>query len=233
MADNASNARFKPEMPAIPGVQPALPPSGGGSPRLNPLLLVGIAALVLALLILVGVRLLSHHRPVEQAKTGPPAQIEVPPPPPDPNSLLPHATEANPVIGNINDFSKPWSSAVFFIRNTITGEDVPATIVRLPTGSPARRSSYWAFSRKAIYGTCQLEYIYDLDKLRQDYGYKSANHPLVGNPCTRVLYDPLKTTNLPGNLWIRGAIIQGSDVRPPIGVEIQIQGKNVLATRTE
>ena len=56
---------------------------------------------------------------------------------------------------------------------------------------------------------------------------------LVGNPCTRVLYDPLKTTNLPGNLWILGAIIQGSDIRPPIGVEIQIQGKNVLATRTE
>jgi hypothetical protein len=232
MADSASNTRFKPEMPVIPGVQ-GTPPSSGGPPKLNPLLLLGIAGLVLALLIIVGVRLLSHHRPAEQAKAGPPAQIDVPPPPPDPDALLPHATEANRVIARINDFQKPWSSADFFIRNTVTGDDVPATIVRLPTGSPTQRSSYWAFSRKAIYGTCQLEYIPDLDKLHQDYGYKAATHPLVGNPCTRVLYDPLKTTNLPGNLWIRGAIIQGSDIRPPIGVEIQIQAKNILATRTE
>jgi hypothetical protein len=231
MADTPANTRFKPEMPEIPGVHGT--PASSKPPRLSPFLLLGIVGLVLALLILVGVRLLSHHRPAEQAKAGPPAQIDVPPPPPDPNALLPHANEANQEIATVADFPKPWSSADFFIRSTITGEDVPATIVRLPSGSPSQPASYWAFSRKAIYGTCQLEYIRDLDKLRQEYGYKSATHPLVGNPCTRVLFDPLKTTNLPGNLWIRGAIIQGSDIRPPIGVEIKIQGKDVLATRTE
>jgi hypothetical protein len=231
MADTPANARFKPEMPEIPGVHSTS--ASSKPPRLSPFLLLGIAALVLGLLIIVGVRLLSHHRPAEQVKAGPPAQIDVPPPPPDPDASLPHSTDANRVIGGIADFQKPWSFADFFIRNAVSGEDVPATIVRLPSGSPSQPTAYWAFSRKAIYGTCQLEYIRDLDKLRQEYGYKSATHPLVGNPCTRVLFDPLKTTNLPGNLWIRGAIIQGSDIRPPIGVEIQIQGKNVLATRTE
>ncbi len=56
---------------------------------------------------------------------------------------------------------------------------------------------------------------------------------MVGDPCTRTLFDPLKTTTLPGNLWIRGAIVQGSDVRPPLGVEIKLQGKNILALRSE
>ena len=39
MADNASNTRFKPEMPAIPGVQASPPASRGGPPRLSPLLM--------------------------------------------------------------------------------------------------------------------------------------------------------------------------------------------------
>ena len=47
------------------------------------------------------------------------------------------------------------------------------------------------------------------------------------------LYDPLQTVSLPGNIWIRGAIVQGADVRPPLGVEIKIQGQQILAVRTE
>jgi len=39
--------------------------------------------------------------------------------------------------------------------------------------------------------------------------------------------------NLPGNIWIRGAIVQGSDVRPPLAVEIQIHDKQILAIRSE
>ena len=154
--------------------------------------------------------------------------------PPDPNAALPHATETDPAIAAIADLSKPWASANFFIRNKLTGENIPATIVRLPGGSASTPSGYWAFSRKAPFGNCQLEYISDLDKLRNDYDFKRANHPLVGNPCSRTLYDPLRTTNLPpDNIWIRGAIVQGSDIRPPFGVEIKIQGKQILAMRSE
>jgi hypothetical protein len=43
----------------------------------------------------------------------------------------------------------------------------------------------------------------------------------------------MKTANLPGDIWTRGGIVQGSDLRPPFGVEIEIQGKQILAIRSE
>ncbi len=228
MAENSSPSRFKPDMPQIPGVSP--PPRPG---RFNPLspLIIGVCALGIVLVF--AVLWFSHSHPAETTRVEPAPQIEVPPPPPDPSASLPHADAANPVVAGVADMAKPWSSADFFIRNLVNGENVPATVVRLPSGSASAPSGYWAFSRKAAYGNCQLEYISDLDKLRTDYDYRHATHPLVGNPCTRTLYDPLRTVNLPGNIWIRGAIVQGSDIRPPLGVEIQIQDKQILAIRTE
>ncbi len=216
-------------MPQIPGVT-SPPPR---SPRFNALFPLILGVLALGLVLLLAVRWYFHSRPAEPDRVEPAPQIEVPPPPPEPSSLLPHADEANPVIANVADLAKPWSSADFFIRGFTTGENVPATVIRLPTGSATAPSGYWAFSRKAAYGDCQLEYIRDLDKLRRDYDYRHADHPLVGNPCSRTLYDPLRTVNLPGNIWIRGAIVQGSDIRPPLGVQIKIQGKQILAIRTE
>jgi hypothetical protein len=86
---------------------------------------------------------------------------------------------------------------------------------------------------KAAYGTCQLNYIDDLQTLGTDYGYQQARHPMVGNPCSRSLYDPLKYALLPGNVLARGAIVQGSDLRPPLGIENKIHGKQILAVRME
>jgi hypothetical protein len=215
-------------MPQIPGLAP--PPK---RPRRNPLLALILGFAVVGFLILLSSRWLIHSRNVEPVRVEPPAQIEVPPPPPDPSTSLPHADERNPVIANISDLSAPWSSADFFVKNRLTGENIPAIIVRLPGGSAASPSGYWAFSRKAPYGSCQLEYVNSLDKLRTEYDYKAARHPLAGNPCSRTLYDPLKTTSLPGNIWMRGGIVQGSDIRPPFGVEIRIQGRQILAIRSE
>ena len=215
-------------MPDIPGVS-SPPPR-----RSNPLLPLIVGIVVLGLLLLLALRWFSRSsKPTETARVEPAPQIEVPSPPPDPSASLPHADAANPVIAQVADLSKPWSSADFFIHNTITGENVPATIVRLSTGSPNAPSGYWAFVRKAPYGNCQFEYVTDLDRLLKDYGYRHALHPLVGNPCSGTLFDPLRTVNLPGNIWIRGAIVQGGDIRPPLGVEIKIQGKQILAIRTE
>lgn len=224
---STSSSRFKAEMPNIPGV--TTPP-----PRHRPLipLIVGLVALGVVLFLVI--RWFSRSgKAVEPARVEPVAQIEVPSPPPDPNSLLPHADQNNPVIAEVADFSKPWSSVDFFIRSSLSGENVPATIIRLPGGSPAAPSGYWAFSRKASYGTCQLEYITDIEKLRKEYDYRRASHPLVGNRCSHTLYDPLVTASLPGNVWVRGAIVQGADIRPPLGVEIKVQGKQILAVRTE
>lgn len=229
MPDSPNPANFKPEMPQIPGVNDPY----SKRPRRNPLLALVIALLILGLLILVAVRWFSHNRTVEPVRTEPAPQIDVPPPPPDPNAALPRATENNPEIALISEMTKPWSFKDFFIRDKLTGESVPATVVRLPGGSASQASGYWAFSRKALYGSCQLEFVTDLDKLHGEYDYRAANHPLAGNPCTHTLYDPLKTASLPGNVWIRGAIVQGSDIRPPLGVEIKVQGKEILAIRTE
>ena len=214
-------------MPQIPGV------AGPRKPASNPMMPLIIGLVVIGIILLFAVRWLSRSKPAEPAHAEQAAQIEIPPAPPDPASLLPHATETDPVIANVADLSKPWTAADFFVRNRLTGENIPATIVRLPTGSPALPTGYWAFSRKAPYGSCQLEYVADMNRLRDDYGFPRANHPLVGNPCSRTLYDPLKTSNLPGDVWMRGAIVQGSDIRPPLGVEIKIQGKQILAIRSE
>src|SRR5207253_6807344 len=59
------------------------------------------------------------------------------------------------------------------------------------------------------------------------YGYAAARHPMVGNPCSHTVFDPTKITNLPGNVWVRGAIVQGSDLRPPLGIEVKIEGKDI------
>jgi hypothetical protein len=230
MAENQTPAHLKAEMPQIPGV-------GGNGPRRstsNPMPPLIIALAAVGLVLIVAVRWLSRPKPVEQPVAEQAPQIEVPPPPPDPNAALPHASDSNPVIATISDLSKPWSSADFFVRNNLTGENIPATIVRLPSGSASLPTGYWAFSRKAPYGNCQLEYVSDLKKLRDDYDFRHPTHPLVGNPCSRTLFDPLHTVSLPpDNIWIRGAIVQGSDIRPPFGVEIKIQGKQILAIRSE
>jgi hypothetical protein len=227
MADHQTPAHLKAEMPQIPGV------NGPRRPAPNPMLPLIIGLVVIGIILLFAVRWLSRTKPAEPTRAEQAPQLEIPPPPPDPNALLPHATEGDPVIANVADLAKPWTSADFFVRNRLNGENVPATIVRLPSGSPTLPAGYWAFSRKAPYGSCQLEYISDLKRLRDDYGFPRANHPLVGNPCSRTLYDPLKTSNLPGDVWMRGGIVQGSDIRPPFGVEIKIQGKQILAIRTE
>src|SRR2546423_11773903 len=110
--------------------------------------------------------------------------------------------------------AKPWSEKDFFIRNRLTGENIPALLIRLPVGSPSQASGYWAFEQKSPYGNCKLEYLTDLDKLKNDYGFRTAKHPMVGNPCSRTRFDPLKTTNLPASgVRARAAIVQGSDLR--------------------
>jgi hypothetical protein len=222
--------RFQPEMPRIPGVM-----AGGPSRRnsVNPAVPLGIGIAAVALVALLGARLLSHPKPVEPVAAAPPPQIEVPAPAVDPNSLLPHATEAAPEIATIAEMSKPWSSKSFFFVNHLTGENVPAMLIRLPQGSPNQADGYWAYEINVPFGNCRLEYITDLTHLTNDYEFRGAHHPMVGNPCSRAVFDPTKMSETPGNFWVRGALVQGSDVRPPLGIELKIQNKNILALRME
>jgi hypothetical protein len=222
--------RFKAEMPQIPGVIP------GGSRKtqpVNPAIPLGIGIAVVLLVALLGARLVSRPKPTEAVVAAPPPQIEVPAPAVDPNSLLPHATETAPEIASVSEMSKPWTSKSFFFVNHLTGENVPAMLIRLPQGSANSPDGYWAYEVNAPFGNCRLEYITDLTHLTNDYDFHNAHHPMVGNPCSRSVFDPTKMSETPGNFWVRGTLVQGSDVRAPLGIELKIQNKNIQALRME
>jgi hypothetical protein len=225
-----ANDRYKAEMPQIPGV--GEPAARTAPPRQAALWIAGgvLAILVAAL---VGGRLLSKSRRAEPAPA-PTAQIEVPvDTAPTPDLPVPVATESNPVIAQVGDLAKAWDSRQFTFRNRTTGENVSALLIRLPGGSSGQASGYWAVAMKAAYGSCQLEYVQDVARVRSEYGYRAASHPIVGNPCSRTVYDPLKYAAIPGGALARGAIVQGSDLRPPLGIEVRVRGKEILAVRME
>lgn len=230
MTDQPPSDRFKTDMPQIPGVAGPAARSAATNPTVK--LIIGLLAMLLV--VFVGARWGLRPGHVEPKKAEEQPQIEVPSPAPDPSTLLPHATDANPGVANVEEMAKPWSSRDFYIKNGLTGENLPAVLIRLPIGSASQASGYWAFSINAPYGNCKLEYITDLSRLKNDYGFRAAQHPMVGNPCNRTVFDPLKTSNLPGSgVWVRGAIVQGSDLRPPLGIEISVKDKKILAVRAE
>ena len=228
MPDHPPPERFKPDMPQIPGVSGSVPLSASKTNKTT--LIVAGALIAVTILIFGGKWAL---RPKQAEPVAAPPQIEIPAPAPDPLAALPHANEAEPGIATVGEMAQPWSSKEFFFQNRLTGREVPAVLIRLPGGSPAQPNNYWAFAKNAPYGNCSLEYITDLARLKSDYGYRAAKHPMAGNPCSRTVFDPLKISNLPGNVWVRGAIVQGSDLRPPLGIELKIQGKRILAVRME
>lgn len=230
MTDQPPSERFKAEMPQVPGVSGPGTRAAGTNPAAK--LVIGLLAGLLV--VFVGARWGLRPRHVAPKMAGEQPELEIPSPAPDPSTLVPHATDANPGIADVAEMAKPWTSKDFYIKNGLTGENVPAMLIRLPIGSASQATGYWAFSLNAPYGNCKLEYISDLARLKNDYGFSAAKHPMVGNPCSRTLFDPLKTTNLPGSgVWVRGAIVQGSDLRPPLGVEIDVKDKKILAVRAE
>jgi hypothetical protein len=231
MTDQPPSDRFKSEMPQIPGVAGTGSRSSAAS---NPAVKLVIGLLAVLLIVFLGARWAFRPKHVEPSLAEQQPQIEVPAPAPDPSTLLPHATDAEPGIADTTEMAKPWTSKEFYIRNRLSGENVPGLLIRLPAGSPSQSSGYWAFEQNSPYGNCKLEYLTDLGKLKKDYGFHDPKHPMVGNPCSRTVFDPLKTSNLPGSgAWVRGSIVLGSDLRPPLGIEIKVDGKKILAVRME
>ena len=229
MANQPPPQRLKMDMPQVPGVSSKAAPSS--QPGFKPVRLIGfLAGLIFCLLCIRWVMLPKATEPLAVTPT---PQIEVPAPAPDANAALPHATEAEPGVASVEEMAKPWTSKDFFYKNRLSGENVPAVLIRLPTGSANQRTGYWAFSLNAPFGNCRLEYVAEIEKLKTDYGFGAAKHPMVGNPCSRTVFDPLKMMNIPGGVWVRGAIAQGSDLRPPLAIEVEIRGREILADRME
>jgi hypothetical protein len=227
MSEQPTPDRFKAEMPAIPGV------SGSSRHGANPAIRLVVGLLAVLALVFLGARFVLKTKQTAPSPPQPTPQIEVAAPAPDPNASIPQATEVNPGIATEAEMAKPWSSKNFSFRNRLTGESVPSLIMRLPTGSSSQPGGYWAFALTSPYGNCQLEYVTDIGKLKTEYGFHPATHPMVGNPCSHTLFDPTKMANLPGGAWARGFIAQGSDLRPPLGIELKIENKNILAVRME
>jgi hypothetical protein len=232
MSDQPKSDRFKAEMPQIPGVSTSRPQnrSAASNPAIR---LVGGLLAVLVLCFVVS-RFFLRSRHAAATAPAPPPQIEVPVAPVDSKPTVPHATAENPEIATVAEMAKPWSSKDFVFVNRTTKENTPALLIRLPTGSASQAQGYWAFALNSPYANCQFEYIKDMGKLNKAYDFHGAKHPMVGNPCNQSVFDPLRMSSIPGdNVWVRGGIVQGADLRPPLGIEVEIQGKNVLAVRME
>lgn len=168
---------------------------------------------------------------------------EVPPPPQDNGLTQPQATEgdsgekpqyvsrSHPEVAAVGELAWPWSSKRFVFRNLTLSKDVSALIIRLP-GAGSESKSYWAFSLEAPFSQCQLVYIDNLAKLSSEFGFE-AEHPMVVNPCSRAIFDPVQFVELPGNILVRGAIVQGSEVRPPYGIDVKVKNNRIYALAME
>jgi len=183
-----------------------------------------VAFIVGACLLCVGVAWWSHHGTAKQDVTAP--QVDVPSSTGEetarPEERLP---EGPGKVATTQQLAKVWSSQKFIFRNPLTSEQVPAMVVRLPDGV------LWGFSLREPFGTCELEYITDLEKLARDYNYH-ADHPMVGDPCNHAVFDLLKYGSGPNGL-VRGEIVAGAAVRPPLAIEMKTKGSVVIAERIE
>ncbi len=142
-----------------------------------------------------------------------------------------YVTQSNPEVATVSELAQPWSSKRFFFRSLTLSKYVPALIIRLP-GPASESKSYWAFSLEAPFSQCQFAYIDNVAKLSSEYGFEAA-HPMVVNPCSLAIHDPLQHKELPGNILVRGAIVQGSDLRPPYGIELEVSGNQIHAVAME
>ncbi|HYL62648.1 MAG TPA: serine/threonine-protein kinase [Candidatus Methylomirabilis sp.] len=142
-----------------------------------------------------------------------------------------YVNQSNPGVATVSELAKPWSSKKFIFRSLTLSKDVPALIIRLP-GPASESKSYWAFSLQAPFSQCEFGYIDDVAKLSSEYGFEAA-HPMVVNPCSRAIFNPVQLVELPGNILVRGAIVQGSDVRPPYGIEVEVKGDQIRALAME
>ena len=232
---------FKPQQPMIPGVTPPKPaadaaPDAGPAPDHAPAKdvslspwswkRVGAAAAVVVVLACAFWYWRRSAPSAPQQALPETSDTSAPLAPAGQDASVKKLPIAPGPIARSDELAAVWSSKRFVFRNTLTSESVPAMVVHLP-------GDYWAFSLREPYGNCELEYVTDLEKLASEYGFR-ANHPMVGNPCKHTVYDLTRygggATN--GGL-VRGEIVQGPGIRPPIAIEIRVEGKVITAERIE
>jgi len=220
---------FHPEMPQIPGVSRIPRHTSGNLIGMDARRLAQIGGIVAAALV-IGIAILWWIKGAPRTAVGsstPEAAItESPVPAPPPPTPIASLQEGSTVAATVEELSKPWAAKKFTFVKPFTHENVEAMVIRLPSGD------LWAFSLQEPYGRCELEFVTDLGRLATQYGYR-AGHPMVVNPCNGTLYDPLKVGPIGANVWVRGEIVQGGGLRPPISIDVQVRGQSILADRIE
>jgi hypothetical protein len=220
--------RFKAESPRIPGVGELQRKPSGISPKH----FAGIAGAVLLAVVLTTYWVASRTprgTPATKAR----AELQIPTETPAPAAVPPSDISAEQVIATVDEMNKPWASKEFVYHDVLSVLSRQAMLVRLPKGSATQSSGYWAFAMNAAYGDCKLEFVTEMSTLRDEYGYRQGTHPMIGDPCSRSVIDPLKMSVMPGNVWVRGGVVQGVDVRPPLEIEIIVKGQKIIANRME
>ena len=234
-----NNSPFKPSDPKIPGVSPrhesvdhAPPPSAEQKPvparfsmsQMPPRWLILSTTGVVAVC-LIAVWWL-HGTSAKESNTGSETTAPTTTTVDSKPSPIPEPLPVGPgEIATTSELAKDWSARKFIFRDPLTSREVPAMVVRLPGGV------YWGFSLVEPYGSCEMEFVTDMEKLRTDYGFR-ASHPMVGDPCNRAVFDLMRYGSGPAGL-VRGEIAHGAAVRPPLAIEIEVRGKQVLAKKIE
>jgi hypothetical protein len=227
-AEPALKNRFKAESPRIPGVGELQ----AKKPGLTPMQLAAIAVAALLVVSFATYRMASRKHATNVTASAP-AELQLPAETPSPAAAPEVQANTEQIIATAAEMAKPWSSKEFVYHDALSVLTRQAILVRLPKGSANQASGYWAFAMNAAYGNCQLEYVTEMNRLREDYGYRLATHPMVGDSCSRSVIDPLKLSVMPGNVWVRGRVVQGVDVRPPLQIEVLVKGQNIIANRME
>ncbi|HXA77979.1 MAG TPA: hypothetical protein VNV41_12685 [Candidatus Acidoferrales bacterium] len=238
MTDEKKVDPFKPQQPTIPGVLPSegkakTEPSASseypGAPQQKtppPIKLIATLAVV-ALIILAGLLDWSRSSTPRPTRASADSTSAAPAPPAVAAKSAPSLPVGPGVIATTEELAKPWSAKRFLYRSLLKDETEPAMVVRLPRGE------YWGFSLVEPFGNCELEFITDLDQLKTHYGFH-ADHPMVGDPCNHTVYDLLRYGGGASNDdLVRGLIVQGNGIRPPMAIEIRTNGKDVIAAREE
>jgi hypothetical protein len=232
MPDEKKLDPFRPQAPNIPGVPPAAKKratasgSQTGKSKLSAIPSLAWIIIATAGVVLIGGGLafylsrggsgaaaVSHAAPLAAPVAAKPAK---------PKETLPLGPG---VIATTEELKRSWSAKRFLFPDPVTGKTDPAMVVRLPRGQ------YWGFSLRVPFGTCELEYVSDLGKLRRDYQF-DADHPMVVSPCDHTIYDLLRYGGSNAGL-VRGDIVQGAGIRPPMAIEIRQRGREVVAVRME
>jgi len=217
---------FQPDMPQIPGVSDGSRHSKQGvvlpeTQRLPQI--VGIA-IVVVLSAAIGILWFRSRSRVAISPASDTQSVEQPAP-----ALPEHIApihEGPSVAATVEELSKPWAAKKFNFVKPITQENVHAMVIRLPDGN------LWAFSLQGPFNRCELEFVTDLTTLASKYQF-NAKHPMVVSSCDNTVYDPLKVDDVGGNTWVRGEIVQGNSLRPPLSIDVKVRGRSIIAESIE